>query len=255
MMEKKIFFVKMNLDLLGDALTILETDAERSDWILGFRVGAIDGPMKESWSEAKKSGWAFGFSAYEEAVVASKKIKKAAFASVEARKEKYGSAQPYRAVLEQCSSDAQAALVTEVEQCFEHSPSYLSAINHQPSTINEEQETNNKGGKPPARSARFIPPEESEWLEYCQKTWDDWHPSSIQGSWNYYESVGWMAGKSKIKDWRATARNAHNTAKQYGKLQPKGAVINNTQKVSLHAGKPASSSLFDQIVKERGIDL
>ena len=227
--------IRINLDDVNAAVMLMETDAEMAAFARGLVRGLNAGTLKDGASDAYFSGWQIGNDGRTSAEIA----------RLTNQNNGKGGGRPKNPSVNQ-------SVYQSVNQSVDLSVDQLVNPNHKPLTINEEQETNNKGGKPPARSARFIPPTEAEWLEYCQKTWDDWHPSSIQGSWNYYESVGWMAGKSKIKDWMATARNAHNTAKQYGKLQPKGVVVNNTQKVSLHADKPINSP-FDSILKENGL--
>jgi hypothetical protein len=212
----------------------------------GISLGMNNGDLPDGVPAAFARGYEFGKSSRDEAESfrIAQSIK--GVNSAKNRLEKTGSAQPKK----------RTELEPVFEPVFEDVLEPLVEPNHNPQTTilkanNEEQIT--KEAKPPARSARFIPPTEREWMEYCQKTWSDWHPSSIQSSWNHYESVGWMAGKSKIKDWRATARNAHNTAKQYGKLQPKGVTQPSyfPSKVSVHSDKPINSP-FDSILKENG---
>lgn len=47
---------------------------------------------------------------------------------------------------------------------------------------------------------------------------------------NYYESNGWMRGKTKIKDWKATVRtwqkNNYNTSTQVVNIKPKFGTLN-----------------------------
>ena len=230
--------IRVNLDDINAAVMLMETDAEMAAFARGLVRGLNAGSLKDGASDAYFSGWQIGNDGRTSAEIA----------RLTNQNNGKGGGRPKNPSVNQSVDPL-------VNQQVDQSVDPLVNPNHKPITINEEQETKNKGGKPPTRSARFIPPTESEWLEYCQKTWSDWHPSSIQSSWNHYESVGWMAGKSKIKDWMATARNAHNTAKENGKLQPKWIPTQNANKISLHANKPASSSLFDQIIKERGIEL
>ena len=60
-----------------------------------------------------------------------------------------------------------------------------------------------KADKPPKRT-RFIPPTVDEVRTYCQENGYKVDPERFV---DYYESTGWMAGKNKIKDWKATVRN------------------------------------------------
>lgn len=62
----------------------------------------------------------------------------------------------------------------------------------------------------------FTPPTEAEWIAYCTSTWSDWHRSGE--AWAHYQAVGWVAGKAKIKDWKAAARTSHSRAKDWGTL-------------------------------------
>ena len=68
----------------------------------------------------------------------------------------------------------------------------------------------------PKKRSIFSPPTESEWVGYCRSTWADWHTSA--DAWTHYQAVGWVAGKAKIKDWKAAARTSHSRAKEWGKL-------------------------------------
>lgn len=82
----------------------------------------------------------------------------------------------------------------------------------------KEEEKEGKRNAP--RQAAFAPPSEQEWVEYCTRTWSDWHPVCAGESWAYYQGVGWIVGRKVCKDWKATARTAHGNARQWGKLQP-----------------------------------
>lgn len=92
----------------------------------------------------------------------------------------------------------------------------------EPSTTEAEADTEKEGKRKAVRQAAFVPPSEQEWVEYCSKTWRDWHPVCSGESWAYYQGVDWMIGSKRCKDWKATARTAHGNARQWGKLQPIG---------------------------------
>lgn len=81
-----------------------------------------------------------------------------------------------------------------------------------------------------ASAPRFVPPSEEEWISYCAATWPDWHRSCIIETFAYYQSVGWMAGKAKIKDWKYTAVASHARAAKNRFLQPKNGTTNLTRK-------------------------
>lgn len=57
--------------------------------------------------------------------------------------------------------------------------------------------------KPPKRT-RFIPPTVDEVRAYCEE--NGYQIDSVYFV-DYYTANGWMTGKNKMKDWRATVRN------------------------------------------------
>ena len=55
------------------------------------------------------------------------------------------------------------------------------------------------------KSIRFSPPTRQDVAEYCaEKEFKDF---DVERFIDYYTSNGWMVGKSKMKDWKATVRN------------------------------------------------
>ena len=56
---------------------------------------------------------------------------------------------------------------------------------------------------PPTRSKRFIPPSVDEVRAYCQDRQNGVDPQRFV---DYYTSNGWMVGKNKMKDWKASVR-------------------------------------------------
>jgi hypothetical protein len=79
-----------------------------------------------------------------------------------------------------------------------------------------------EGKEKKARQAAFVPPSEAEWVDYCVKTWPDWHPISAGEAWAYYEALRppWKG----YSDWRKVARTAHGKARDWERLQPKEIV-------------------------------
>lgn len=62
-----------------------------------------------------------------------------------------------------------------------------------------------KGDKSPKkRASRFTPPSIEEVREYCLERGNGIDPERFC---NFYESKGWMVGKNKMKDWKASVRN------------------------------------------------
>lgn len=54
--------------------------------------------------------------------------------------------------------------------------------------------------------SRFTPPTQEEVFEYMQER-DFAHRKESEAFVNFYESKGWLVGKSKMKDWKAAVRN------------------------------------------------
>lgn len=55
------------------------------------------------------------------------------------------------------------------------------------------------------KSSRFSPPTRQDVSEYCrEKGYSDF---DVERFIDYYTSNGWMVGKNKMKDWKATVRN------------------------------------------------
>lgn len=53
---------------------------------------------------------------------------------------------------------------------------------------------------------RFTPPTQEQVFEYMQER-DFAHRKESEAFVNFYESKGWLVGKSKMKDWKAAVRN------------------------------------------------
>lgn len=53
---------------------------------------------------------------------------------------------------------------------------------------------------------RFAPPTQEQVFEYMQER-DFAHRKESEAFVNFYESKGWLVGKSKMKDWKAAVRN------------------------------------------------
>ena len=60
--------------------------------------------------------------------------------------------------------------------------------------------------KPKKTASRFTPPTQEEVFEYMQER-DFAHRKESEAFVNFYESKGWLVGKSKMKDWKAAVRN------------------------------------------------
>lgn len=213
-MSDRTFFVRLNLDDMAAEVVGLESSEERGQWLDGFLVGSRGKDAREGWPEPKQDGHRFGLSCHHEAESFREKKAAAGEASANARRGKYGSAQPNtaRTPLEQCSNTVQ----TSAEQTPNHP---TSNIQH-PITNIQHPITNNESPLDPPKGKRFVPPTEPEWVAYCEQTWADWHQECAADAWAYYESKGWKIGSATCKDWKAAARTAHGNARAWGKLQP-----------------------------------
>lgn len=63
-----------------------------------------------------------------------------------------------------------------------------------------------RADKPPKRR-RFVPPTVDEVAEYVKSRNS---PVNPQGFIDFYESKGWLVGKTPMKDWKAACRNAES---------------------------------------------
>lgn len=71
-----------------------------------------------------------------------------------------------------------------------------------------------------AREARFVKPTVEEIAAYCRSRNNGLDAAQI---WDFYESKGWLIGKSKMKDWRAAVRT-WNAARKTSRRQQASAV-------------------------------
>lgn len=72
------------------------------------------------------------------------------------------------------------------------------AISDRDKDIDKEEDKDNKG-----KRKRFITPTLEEISEYCKERNNSVDP---QRFFDYYESKGWVVGKTKMKDWKAAVR-------------------------------------------------
>lgn len=62
-----------------------------------------------------------------------------------------------------------------------------------------------------SKRKKFIPPSIEEVETYCLEKGYSVNAESFV---NYYQTIGWMIGKNKIKDWKAAVRNWHSRSKE-----------------------------------------
>ena len=69
---------------------------------------------------------------------------------------------------------------------------------------NENENVERGTGKTPTRKPSFVKPSLDDVTAYCQERGNGVDPSAFI---DFYESNGWMVGKNRMRDWRATVRN------------------------------------------------
>ena len=82
----------------------------------------------------------------------------------------------------------------------------------------KEKESKEKVASGDAPSARFVPPTVEDVAFYCQQRQNGIDPQSFV---DFYASKGWMVGKTKMSDWKASVR----TWEQRRKQEQKQAVV------------------------------
>jgi hypothetical protein len=82
------------------------------------------------------------------------------------------------------------------------------------------------------REARFVKPTVEEIAAYCRSRNNGLDANQI---WDFYESKGWLIGKSKMKDWRAAVR----TWERRKKDEPSSASDSSSR---YHNGRPKLSN-------------
>ncbi len=82
-----------------------------------------------------------------------------------------------------------------------------SNTNLKPETLNSKPQSQNRNceAATPPRAKRFTPPTLAEVQSYVAERQS---PVDPQGFIDFYESKGWLVGKTPMKDWKAACRNA-----------------------------------------------
>ena len=70
-----------------------------------------------------------------------------------------------------------------------------------------DTDTEQKQTKDKAKAKRFVTPTLQEAIEYFREKADPFPEKQAERFMNFYESKGWMVGRSKMKDWKAAVRN------------------------------------------------
>lgn len=78
-------------------------------------------------------------------------------------------------------------------------------------TKHNKAERNKKSADKPPTHSRFVPPSVEDVKKYCIERDNGIDPVAFV---DYYAARGWVAGKSKMKDWRAAVRVWENRRKE-----------------------------------------
>ena len=93
------------------------------------------------------------------------------------------------------SAEVRKAKLNKAEQCSTNSTVTVTDT----VTVNKEKDSKESKKKAPA----FVPPTIEEVKAYCEERHNHINPIQFV---DFYQSKGWMIGKNKMKDWRASVR-------------------------------------------------
>lgn len=182
--EKRIWNLRLNLDDFNSEYLKARNDSDRLSFFLGFHLGCMGGTISESDPKQFEAGFVIGIGMFRKAEELSKINSKGASTSVDARRKKYGTAQP--------SPSVRSSVRSEDAQAFAEQTPEPNELTMNP--------TNERTKEP---RSRFVPPTLDELTAYAKEIGfrdvDKWM--------NHYASNGWMVGKNKMKDWKACVRN------------------------------------------------
>lgn len=202
----RIFHVRINLDKVSADNDTFSNDQERGEWLRGFLSAARGGLCRFAGGSPGALGHALGAESlrFAQGFSAAQAVK--GHKSAEARKCNHGSTtvQPR---LYNGSTEPQPNLNLSNNPIIEQS------------TIEEpiNEQSTREAGNPAKRKPAFIPPTVDEVREYC-----DEHGVEIDADRfvNYYESKGWLVGKTKMANWKAAAKGWHARQSEMVKAVP-----------------------------------
>lgn len=190
------------------ALTRWPGAQDRGMWAAGFYSGAAQALTMGGEPEAFLDGYACGSVARGDADKNRARISEVRAAAARAR---WDREQPKQIIM-----DANAYAVEDANASpIAHAPA-MHKTDRQTRQTRQDKTRQDKTGQDRTEQGNLPKPTEAEWVAYCSQTWPDWFTSSE--AWAHYESVGWMAGKAKIKNWKAAARTSYGRAKEWKKL-------------------------------------
>jgi hypothetical protein len=91
---RRIFSIRVNVDDMSAQLDACDSDAERLQWLAGFRLGARGAAQGHGWPQHKIVGYELGLASYQEAETKVAKQSSNGVKSAHARRVKFGSAKP-----------------------------------------------------------------------------------------------------------------------------------------------------------------
>ena len=104
--------------------------------------------------------------------------------------------------------------------------------------------------QPPAlaenkKSTRFVKPTEQDIIDYCREK--GYTKVNAANFIDYYESNGWIVGKTPMKDWKRTVSRWERNERDYEKSAAGGKAGNNGMPVGmiLHSKKDAKKSDYE----------
>lgn len=93
----------------------------------------------------------------------------------------------------------------------------ISDPNSIPNGDGNAKERKEKEIKEKENKNRFVKPTTQEIADYCKERGNNVQPSVF---FDFYESKGWLVGKSKMKDWKACVRTWEKNSQKYSPQLP-----------------------------------
>ncbi len=110
-----------------------------------------------------------------------------------------------------------AKKATAVERTLNGSATNVDdALNHTDTDTDTDTDIKEKEKEKPTRAKKFISPSLIETDKFASS-----EKINLTGFFDYYESNGWLVGKNKMKNWRASARGWSNRQKTFTKQPEK----------------------------------
>lgn len=212
----RTFMVYVNVDEMNASLVAQFNDQSKAQWVSGFQAGCSGVAAEQDWTKPMVTGHAVGYAAWKRSMEYREKMSQAGAKSAAKRTETTGSAQPVKPQIVEPSSN-------QARTTFEPGSNQARTIQYPVSSIgNPETENQVLGAEVSAQATkRFTPPAVSEVAEYCRERSNG---IDAQKFCDYYESKGWVIGKTKMKSWQAAVRNWESNQSPKPSAKPTGYV-------------------------------